>query len=117
MNLIDSLIKDKWLKTPIIIQAFKKVKREDFMPEDIKQLSGVNQAMPIGSGQTISQPLTVAFMLEQLQPKAGDIILDVGSGSGWTTALLSCITGKKGKVVARVPEDKLIDRLMKEIGG
>lgn len=100
MNLVDSLIKNKWLKTPIIIQAFKKVKRQNFMPEDIKQLSQLNQAMPIGLGQTISQPLTVAFMLEQLQPKAEDIVLDVGSGSGWTTALLSCIVGKKGKVIA-----------------
>ncbi len=100
MNLIDSLIKDEWLKTPLIIQAFKKVKRQGFMPQDVKDLSELNQAMPIGSGQTISQPLTVAFMLEQLQPEKGDIILDVGSGSGWTTALLSCIVGEKGKVIA-----------------
>jgi len=100
MSLVDSLIKDKWLKTPIIIQAFKQVNREDFMPEDIKQLSEVNEAMPIGSGQTISQPLTVAFMLEELQPKKGDNILDIGSGSGWTTALLSYIVGKKGRVTA-----------------
>jgi len=99
MTLVDSLIKDKWLKTPRIIEAFKNVKRQDFMPQDIRTLSEINEAMPIGQGQTISQPLTVAFMLEELQPKKGDKILDVGSGSGWTTALLSHIVGPEGKVI------------------
>lgn len=78
------------------------------MPEDIKDSAEVNEAMHIGYGQTISQPLTVAFMLEQLQPEVGDNILDVGSGSGWTTALLARIVGPKGKVTAIeiVPELK-----------
>ena len=70
------------------------------MPEDTKVLAEINEAMPIGLGQTISQPLTVAFMLEELQPEAGDKILDVGSGSGWTTALLSQIVGDEGKIIA-----------------
>ena len=63
-------------------------------------------ALPIGYGQTISQPYTVAFMLELLGPKEKDKILDVGSGSGWTTALLSKIVGEKGKVfgLERIPE-------------
>jgi protein-L-isoaspartate(D-aspartate) O-methyltransferase len=99
MTLIDSLIESKWLRTPEIIDAFKKVKRSDFMPENIKSLWQIDEAMPIGFNQTISQPLTVAFMLEELQPKKGNNILDIGSGSGWTTALLSCIAGSKGKVV------------------
>ncbi len=106
MSFEDSLIKDGWLKTPEIIEAFRKIKREDFIPEDIKNLSEFNEALPIGFGQTISQPLTVAFMLELLQPKQGDKILDIGSGSGWTTALLAKIAGNSGNVVAieLVPE-------------
>jgi len=59
-----------------------------------------NIPLPIGYGQTISQPLTVAVMLELLDPKPGDNILDVGSGSGWSTSLLAHIVGKKGKVIA-----------------
>lgn len=68
----------------------------------------MDEALPIGSGQTISQPFTVAFMLEKLQPKPGNKILDIGSGSGWTTALLAYIVGKQGKVVALeiIPELK-----------
>lgn len=99
MSLIDSLIKEGWLKTPRIIEAFKKIKRVDFLPEDIRDLAELNEALSIGFGQTISQPLVVAFMLEQLEPKEGDKILDIGSGSGWTTALLAEIVGKEGKVI------------------
>jgi len=108
MSLIDSLIKDGWLKTPRLIEAFRTIKRADFMTEDTKGLAELNEAIPIGKGQTISQPLTVAFMLEQLQPELGDKILDVGSGSGWTSALLGEIVGPEGMVVAieSVPELK-----------
>jgi len=100
MTLIDSLIKEGWLKTPRLIDAFLKIKREDFLPEDMKNLAELNEALPIGYSQTISQPLVVAFMLEQLQPEPGDKILDIGSGSGWTTALLAEIVGEKGEIIA-----------------
>lgn len=108
MNLVDSLIEEGWLKTPRIITAFRKIKRVDFLPADIKNLAEFNEALPIGYGQTISQPLVVAFMLELLQPQPGDKILDIGSGSGWTSALLGEIVGDKGKVIAIevVPELK-----------
>ena len=94
MTLIDDLIKDGWLKTPLIIDAFKKIKRADFIDEKSEvlgssyneELAELDTALPIGYGQTISQPLVVAFMIEQLQPEKGDKVLDVGSGSGWTTA-------------------------------
>ncbi|KPJ57243.1 protein-L-isoaspartate O-methyltransferase [Parcubacteria bacterium DG_74_2] len=102
MALIDELIKEGWLKTPSIIRAFKKIKRIDFLPKNLEDLAQANEALPIGCGQTISQPLVVAFMLELLSPKPGEKILDVGSGSGWTTALLAQIVSsenKKGKVL------------------
>ncbi len=100
MDLVEDLIKQGWLKTPLIIEAFKKIKRVDFMPDEVKGFAELNEAVSIGYGQTISQPLTVAFMLEKLKPKVGDKILDIGSGSGWTTALLSFIVGEKGRVIA-----------------
>ena len=98
-NLIDSLIKDGYLRTPQIIEAFKKIERADFMPEESKGFAGVNEAFSIGHGQTISQPLVVAFMIEKLKPEKDDKILDIGSGSGWTTSLLSEIVGEKGRVI------------------
>jgi len=106
MSLIDSLVREGWLKTPRIIEAFEKIKRIDFLTENLKNLSELNEALPIGHNQTISQPLVVAFMLELLEAREGEKILDVGSGSGWTSALLAQIVGKKGKVIGMeiVPE-------------
>ena len=108
MALIDSLIQEGWLRTSRIIEAFREIKRADFLPEDMKDLAELNEALPIGYGQTISQPLVVAFMIEQLQPEPGGKILDIGSGSGWATALLAHIVGQKGKITAIeiVPELK-----------
>lgn len=97
-KIIDDLIKQKILKTPAIIEAFKRVSREDFLPEEVRRAAAENNALPIGFGQTNSQPLTVAFMMELLEPGPGERILDVGSGSGWTAALLSAIVGREGRV-------------------
>ncbi|MFA5926464.1 MAG: protein-L-isoaspartate O-methyltransferase [Parcubacteria group bacterium] len=98
-NLIKDLVYQGYLKTDRIIAAFSKIKRADFIPEDLKSAALADIPLPIGRGQTISQPLTVAFMLEQLRPRIGDKVLDIGSGSGWTAALISHIVGKKGKVI------------------
>jgi protein-L-isoaspartate(D-aspartate) O-methyltransferase len=64
--------------------------------------------LAIGYLQTISQPYTVAFMLELLKPEAGNKVLDVGAGSGWTTALLAHIVGTEGSVLGLERVDELI---------
>lgn len=89
-----------------IDQAFQLLKRSNFLPLAMKPMAGLDSPLPIGHNQTNSQPSTVGRMLEWLDPRAGDRVLDVGSGSGWTTALLSYIVGPKGSVYAveKVPE-------------
>jgi len=106
MNLIDELIQNGYLKTPSVINAFRKINRADFIRQEDKNYAEINAPLSIGYGQTISQPLTVAFMLELLQPKPGEKILDVGSGSGWTIALLAEIVGSTGHVygIERIPQ-------------
>lgn len=89
--LIKSLIESGVLKTLNIIEAFEKVDRKLFVPVEFAQQAHIDAPLYIGVGQTISKPWTVAFMLKLLQPKESDKILDIGSGSGWTTALLAHI--------------------------
>tara|TARA_Y100000310_G_scaffold329325_1_gene398944 strand:+ start:6628 stop:7233 length:606 start_codon:yes stop_codon:yes gene_type:complete len=86
------------LKSKEVIDAFLSVDRKDFVSKEYKDDAYGDYPLPIGFDQTISQPYTVAFMLELLQAKQGEKVLDVGSGSGWTTALLAHIVGSKGKV-------------------
>ena len=107
-QLINLLIQEGYLKSPAIIKAFKKIDRADFVsPETLNEAYG-NYPLPIGLGQTISQPATVAFMLELLQAQAGDKVLDVGSGSGWQTALLAELVGPKGQVIGLEIKDELV---------
>jgi len=81
-----------------IIKAFKKVKRENFIPEEIKQYAYEDEPLPIGQGQTISQPYTIAFMLnllelDKISKKQHKIkILEIGSGSGYVLALINEIS-------------------------
>jgi len=116
MNLIDNLIKDGYLRTPAIIAAFRKIKRADFVRSEDKELVELNEPLPIGYGQTISQPLTVAFMLELLTPQDRETILDVGSGSGWTVALLASIVGNQGKVYGLEKIKALADFAASNVG-
>ncbi len=99
-ELVDSLTKRGVLKTPAIIRAFGAVDRSHFVKPGSVDDALSDEPLAIGYGQTISQPFTVAFMLELLQPEVGDRVLDVGSGSAWTSALLSELVGPNGKVFA-----------------
>lgn len=111
-ELIFFLTRNNILKTKSIIQAFEKIDRKDFILKKYTNEAYNDYPLDIGSNQTISQPSTVAFMLELLSPKKGDKILDVGSGSGWTTALLGYIVGSEGKVcgIELIPDLVLFGR-------
>jgi len=86
------------IKSDSIKNAFLSVKRENFIPAQYHEHVYDDNAAPIGFDQTISQPSTIAIMLELLNAKEGMNVLEVGSGSGYVLALLSKIVGKEGKV-------------------
>lgn len=75
--------------SPAVRRAMATVARERFVPSHLAALAYDNRPLPIGEGQTISQPFIVALMTELLQPKPSDVVLEVGTGSGYQAAVLA----------------------------
>lgn len=105
-RMISALKRSGVFHSPSIESAFERVDRKDFVPSPYTSRAYEDTALPIGHEQTISQPFTVAFLLELLSVRQGDQVLDIGSGSGWQTALLAFLVGEAGHVYAfeRIPD-------------
>jgi protein-L-isoaspartate(D-aspartate) O-methyltransferase len=88
--------------------AFDAMPREGFLPRSERRRASYDGPLAIGSGQTNSQPRTVAAMLRLLEVAPGQSVLDVGSGSGWTTALLAHLVGPTGSVLGVELEPSLV---------
>lgn len=88
--------------------AFEAHPRTGFLPRLARRRADHDGPIPIGSGQTNSQPRTVADMLRLLDVRPGHRVLDVGAGSGWTTALLAHLTGPDGEVLGVELEPSLV---------
>lgn len=89
-------------------RAFRAVDRRDFLPLELRPEQWRDEPLPIGEGQTNSQPSTVRAMLELLELGPGMSVLDLGSGSGWTTALLAELVGPTGRVIGVERIDSLL---------
>ena len=92
-----------------VTAAFAACPRTGFLPRRLRRRAAYDGPLDIGEGQTNSQPRTVAAMLRLLAVRPGDRVLDVGSGSGWTTALLARLTGPTGLVVGVELEQSLVE--------
>ena len=92
-----------------VAEAFRACPRAGFLPESQRRRAGYDGPLQIGHGQTNSQPRTVESMLRLLDVYAGQRVLDVGSGSGWSTALLAHLTGPAGRVLGVEREPELVE--------
>jgi protein-L-isoaspartate(D-aspartate) O-methyltransferase len=88
------------------LNAFRDVNRENFVPENLKNRAYEDAPLPLMRGKTISQPTTVIMMTAALELKDGEKVLEVGSGSGYQSAIIAKIVGEKGKVITTevIPE-------------
>jgi protein-L-isoaspartate(D-aspartate) O-methyltransferase len=87
--MVTEQIEARGIVAPPVLAAMCKVARESFVPDDLHAFAYEDRPLPIGEGQTISQPYIVAFMLEALKLKSHDRVLEVGTGSGYVAALLA----------------------------
>ena len=87
-------IVERGVRSPAVARAMREVPREAFMREELREFAYSDSPLPIGEGQTISQPYIVAYMTEALELEGGERVLEVGTGSGYAAAVLSRIAGE-----------------------
>lgn len=78
-------------RDPRVLDAFRRIPRHEFVPDSLRSSAYEDRALPIGDDQTISQPSMIAIMLEALECEPHSRVLEVGAGSGYAAALLSCL--------------------------
>lgn len=120
MNKGKEWLADYWQSTRTVtdkkvIEAFLKVPREFFVLSGFEKEAYADVPLPIHAEQTISQPTTVAIMLEALELKEGMKVLEIGAGSGYNAALIATIVGKEGKVYTMEFVKELADFAQKNL--
>ncbi|MBP1661363.1 MAG: protein-L-isoaspartate O-methyltransferase, partial [Candidatus Aminicenantes bacterium] len=93
-SMVRRQIAARGIKAPSVLQAMARVPRHLFVPAPLRSEAYDDHPLPIGGGQTISQPYIVAFMSESLAIEPGDKVLEIGTGSGYQAAVLACLTNE-----------------------
>ncbi|MGA1864794.1 MAG: protein-L-isoaspartate O-methyltransferase family protein, partial [bacterium] len=94
ISMVKTQIKVRGIKDPLVLKAMSEVKRHLFVPKHLWDSAYNDYPLPIGHGQTISQPYIVALMTELLELKGGEKVLEIGTGSGYQAAVLAKIAGE-----------------------
>jgi protein-L-isoaspartate(D-aspartate) O-methyltransferase len=93
-DMVDTQIRARGVHDDAVLRAMGKVPRHLFVPGGLRRSAYADEPLPIGEGQTISQPYIVAYMTEALSLRGGERILEIGTGSGYQTAVLAEIAGE-----------------------
>jgi protein-L-isoaspartate(D-aspartate) O-methyltransferase len=94
LEMVDTQIADRGVKDGRVLDAMRRVPRHAFVPRDQVDRAYEDRPLPIGEGQTISQPYTVALMTELLDVQPGEVVLEIGTGSGYQAAVLAELTDR-----------------------
>ncbi|HZU41119.1 MAG TPA: protein-L-isoaspartate(D-aspartate) O-methyltransferase [Terriglobales bacterium] len=92
--MVEEQLRNRGIRGPRVLEAMERVPRHEFVGPEYEDQAYEDHPIPIGSGQTVSQPYIVAAMLESLKIGGGDVVLEVGTGSGYQTALLSLLAAR-----------------------
>src|SRR6266404_3848246 len=93
-RMVDVQIAGRGIRDAYVIQAMQRVPREAFVEPGLEEFAYEDGPLPIGEGQTISQPYVVALMIEDAEVRPGDHVLEVGAGSGYAAAIMSQIADR-----------------------
>lgn len=107
---------ERGIKDPRVLDAFRSVPRHKFLPPGIDRQAYDDESIPIGEGQTITPPYDVAFMTEVLEPKPTDRVYEVGTGSGYQSAILSRLVKDVYSVEIHAPLGERAAKIHKELG-
>jgi protein-L-isoaspartate(D-aspartate) O-methyltransferase len=114
--MVDSQIRTRGVRDPLVLAAMAKVPRHLFVPENLRAHAYADEPLPIGHGQTISQPFIVAYMTEALALSGGEKVLEIGTGSGYQTAVLAEIAGQVFTVEIVEPLSLRAQAVLDELG-
>ena len=87
--MVDKHLLGRDIRNPAVLDAMRRVPRHEFVPEDLRHRAYEDGPLPIGDGQTISQPYIVAYMTQAIEPAKTDRVLEIGTGSGYQAAVLA----------------------------
>ena len=115
-SMIERQLRARGISDPGTLRAMASVPREKFVPKELRNSVYDDRPLPIGYGQTISQPFIVAFMTEQIQPKANQRVLEIGTGSGYQAAVLSNLVAEVYTIEIVRPLALRAEMLLREMG-
>jgi protein-L-isoaspartate(D-aspartate) O-methyltransferase len=114
--MVERQLRSRGIVDPRTLQAMTKVPREKFVPKELRNSAYDDRPLPIGYGQTISQPFIVGFMTQQLRPKPTDRVLEIGTGSGYQAAVLGELVAEVYTIEIVRPLAQQSEVLLRELG-
>jgi protein-L-isoaspartate(D-aspartate) O-methyltransferase len=115
-TMVERQLRQRGIDDPRTLRAMTKVPREKFVPKELINKAYDDRPLPIGYNQTISQPFIVGFMTQQLQPKATDRVLEIGTGSGYQAAVLGELVAEVYTIEIVRPLAQQAEALLRELG-
>ncbi len=115
-RMVEQQVKARGIKDPRVLQAMLTVRRHLFVPPHYRHRAYEDSPLPIGEGQTISQPYIVALMTELLELKGGERVLEIGTGSGYQAAILAELAKEVYTIEILAPLARRAEHVLKEAG-